>query len=159
MEIFISIEKQDNLEVAYELYNSAILNPLNIKNGNENKSGNNGNNGNNGNKDENIHKNGKNPYQKFNKNNHEKYDTGSFSNQIKNELANKCWNKIDNAVKLGRNKLLNRHEETFSNMIDRVSLNVGSIPGINSGISSGSGSGSGPGSGFILDQGGMSGVV
>ena len=40
-------------------------------------------------------------------------------------------------------------------MIDRVSLNVGSIPGINSGISSGSGPGSVPGSGSGLDTGGM----
>ena len=40
-------------------------------------------------------------------------------------------------------------------MIDRVSLNVGSIPGINSGISSGSG----PGSGSSLDSGGVVGKL
>ena len=65
-----------------------------------------------------------------------KYDI--FSDKMKDNLANKCWKKIDNAILLGEKKLLERHKESFSKKISRVSLQIG----MNSGISSSSSSAS-----------------
>ena len=65
-----------------------------------------------------------------------KYDI--FSDKMKDNLANKCWKKIDNAILLGEKKLLERHKESFSKKISRVSLQIG----MNSGISSTSSSSS-----------------